>query len=162
MRKFLNLGCGSETIDRPGWENIDLEPRAPRVIAADCLALPHQDESVDGVVTSHLLEHLPDTGAALREWARVLRPGGELLVCVPDADLEKEWIGFHLAEARERGGGGSHEHAVDLTQASLELALRDAGLVDVVKVDPAARWELPGKADWQAVASGRKAVTPCA
>lgn len=157
----LNLGCGAETIDRPGWVNVDLEPRKPHVVKGDVLALDFPDGSADMVVTSHVLEHL-DVPAALAEWKRVLKPGGECLAVVPDAAHEKQWIGFHLAEAHERGGGEAHHHKADLTQESLEQALRDAGFVDVVAVDPDDRWELPGKAWWQAAASGRKAVTPCA
>jgi SAM-dependent methyltransferase len=40
-------------------------------------------ESVDVVLALDLLEHLPDDAAAVREFARVLRPGGLLLVTVP-------------------------------------------------------------------------------
>lgn len=158
----LNLGCGEETIDRPGWVNVDMHPRKPHVLKADVLALPQADDSVDGIATSHLLEHLPDTGAALREWRRVLKPGGELLVCVPDADHEAEWMRYHLEEAHKRGDAPEHRHHADLTQASLEAALRGAGFADVRAEDVLERWELPGKCWWQACASGRKAVAPCA
>ncbi len=43
-------------------------------------------ESMDFVFSSHTLEHLPDPGAALKEWARVVRPGGHLVLYVPDED----------------------------------------------------------------------------
>ena len=157
----LNLGCGAETIDRPGWVNVDLEPRKPGVVKGDCYALEYADDSADIVVTSHVLEHL-DVPKALAEWKRVLKPGGECLTVVPDADHEKEWIRYHLEEAHARGDGEAHHHKADLTQASLEDALRAAGFVDVAPVSTMDRWELPGKAWWQAAASGRKAVAPCA
>lgn len=158
----LNLGCGGETIDRPGWTNVDLEPRGKKdVVKADVLALPFPDGSAELVVTSHVLEHL-DVPRALAEWHRVLAPGGECLCCVPDHAHEKEWLRYHLEELHKRGSGPLDQHHADLTQEDLEKALAGAGFVDVHPVDANDRWELPGKAWWQAVASGRKAVAPCA
>jgi SAM-dependent methyltransferase len=46
-------------------------------------AIPLADDSVDVLVCYHVLEHVPDDGAAMREFARVLRPGGVGLVQVP-------------------------------------------------------------------------------
>lgn len=160
-RKMLNLGCGAETITRRGWVNADAEPRKPGVVSADAYALPFADAEFDAVVTSHVLEHL-DVSRALAEQHRVLKPGGEVLACIPDKEHEKEWLGYHLAEVRERGGGAGHQHISDMTQAELEAALRAAGFDDVRAVSPLERWELPGKAWWQAAASGRKAVRACA
>jgi len=46
-------------------------------------ALPIADESADVITALDLLEHIPDDAAAVREFARVLRPGGLLIVIVP-------------------------------------------------------------------------------
>lgn len=55
----------------------------------DVTALRFADASLDAVASLDVLEHVPDYRAALREFARVLRPGGWLLLCVPyDARLE--------------------------------------------------------------------------
>jgi SAM-dependent methyltransferase len=45
------------------------------------IALP--DSSIDVILTPHVLEHVPDTDAALREIGRVLRPGGRMFLQVP-------------------------------------------------------------------------------
>ena len=45
------------------------------------MALPLADESVDGVVISFGLRNVADPDAALREFRRVTRPGGTLVVC---------------------------------------------------------------------------------
>jgi len=49
----------------------------------DITAIPHPDGSFDAIVCSHVLEHVPDDRAALRELARVLRPGGFAVLMVP-------------------------------------------------------------------------------
>src|SRR5688572_29770790 len=50
-------------------------------VNGDAMALPLPDASVDAVTISFGLRNLPDTTAGLREFARVLRPGGRLVVC---------------------------------------------------------------------------------
>jgi SAM-dependent methyltransferase len=50
---------------------------------ADALALPFPDGSFDHVIASEVLEHIPDDARAMREIARVLRPGGTAAVTVP-------------------------------------------------------------------------------
>src|SRR6185503_1227303 len=46
--------------------------------------LPLPDDAVDVVVNFQVIEHLWDQGQFLRECARVLRPGGELLISTPN------------------------------------------------------------------------------
>jgi SAM-dependent methyltransferase len=45
------------------------------------------DESFDFVYSSHTLEHMDDPEAAIRNWWRVLKPGGHLLLYIPHRDL---------------------------------------------------------------------------
>lgn len=47
---------------------------------ADVCALPHQDASADVVICAHMLEHLPDPVAGLREMWRVLNPDAVLVL----------------------------------------------------------------------------------
>jgi len=50
------------------------------------------DESVDFVNSSHCLEHLRDPGEGLRNWVRILKPGGFAVVLVPDEDLYEQGV----------------------------------------------------------------------
>ena len=54
--------------------------RVPKV-AGDAMALPLADQSVDAVAISFGLRNVADPDAALREFRRVTRPGGTLVVC---------------------------------------------------------------------------------
>jgi SAM-dependent methyltransferase len=66
---------GSARADEPGVQPIDLLAAADR--------LPFADASLDYVLSSHVIEHVFDTIAALKEWLRVLRPSGILFMIVP-------------------------------------------------------------------------------
>jgi len=58
-----------------------LPPGAPvRVVAADARELPLEDRSVDGVICGFGLRNVPEVHRAVAECARVLRPGGRLVV----------------------------------------------------------------------------------
>lgn len=52
----------------------------PRFVVADAAALPFPDESVDLLVSSYAVHHLPDRHAARSEIMRVLKPGGRALI----------------------------------------------------------------------------------
>ncbi len=54
-----------------------------RLRFGDVTRLPFANGSFDAVLSLDVLEHVPDYQAALREFARVLRPGGELVLSVP-------------------------------------------------------------------------------
>lgn len=58
------------------------ERELPNIVPTqgDATALPYPDASIDAVVLTAVLGEIPDRAAALREIARVLRPGGRLVV----------------------------------------------------------------------------------
>jgi predicted SAM-dependent methyltransferase len=79
----LNIGAGRPEDGEPvipGFTPIDAR------LGHDALALPYGDNTVEEVYASHVLEHIPhrDRMKALREWHRVLKPGGRIRVAVPD------------------------------------------------------------------------------
>lgn len=78
----------------------------------DGLRLPWPDQSQDAVHASHVLEHVPDAEASLREWFRVLRVGGHLLLFVPHACLYERRLSVPPSR-------WSPEHVRSFTPASL-------------------------------------------
>jgi len=77
----------------------DAVPIFPHAIGVDLdypgydgTTLPFADDSVDAVYSSHVLEHVRDYVATIRDWHRVLRPGGFIVCVVPHQFLyEKRW-----------------------------------------------------------------------
>ena len=51
-----------------------------------------EDEAFDFVHSSHCLEHIVDPEIGLRNWFRILKPGGHLVVTVPDEDLYEQGV----------------------------------------------------------------------
>lgn len=85
---LLEIGCGEH-------------PQYPQAVKVDIRSLPCVDivadaadlymlgnESFSGIFTRHVIEHWPShmTVAVLREWYRVLKPGGWLELHCPDLD----------------------------------------------------------------------------
>jgi GT2 family glycosyltransferase len=92
----LNLGAGAVRLEGVSSLNVD-ERESGQVgtggtkgipadtdIVADICSVPLPDESQDFLVASHVLEHVADCVQALQEWKRLLKPGGKLIVTVPD------------------------------------------------------------------------------
>lgn len=56
-------------------------------IVSDITAIPEPDGSFDAIMCIEVFEHLPDPLSAIREFARLLKPGGTLIVTAPFCSL---------------------------------------------------------------------------
>lgn len=89
-----------------------------RLLQADACALPLADASIDAVVSANLLEHIPDDRLALREIARVLRPGARAAIVVPAGPGTYDYYDRFLGHVRRYG---RHELASKCADAGLTL-----------------------------------------
>jgi predicted SAM-dependent methyltransferase len=85
--KKLNLGCGGNPL--PGYVNADVfkGPGVDEVFQLD--QIPYEDGTISALYSQHSLEHVTfdRVEKALKEWYRVLAPGGELILKMPDLEL---------------------------------------------------------------------------
>jgi len=80
----------------------------PRVASSveDATRLSFQDSFFDRVIACHVLEHLYQPHLVLREWSRVLKPGGTLSIVLP-SDPGLAWrLGRHLGPRRRAEKNG--------------------------------------------------------
>jgi len=94
----LNLGCGHRIFPKEdGWINCDLannwSDKKPDV-ECDIKKLPFDDNYADEVHAIHVVEHfyLFEITDVLKEWKRVLKPGGTLVIEVPDMNKILRWF----------------------------------------------------------------------
>jgi SAM-dependent methyltransferase len=149
--KKLNLGCGDKIL--PGYINVDVVPSrrgaAPDVLCDLHELEPFQDDSIDEILSVHVVEHFWrwEVVEVLREWTRVLKPGGKMILECPNLLSAAKEL---LANA-EAGAGPGQEgqrtmwvfygdpawkdpymvHRWGYTPASLAALMRDVGLVNV-------------------------------
>ena len=124
----------------------------------DVTDLSFEDESFDAVVSSDVLEHVPDFRAALENFYRVLAPGGDLVLTVPFLDASQESLRRaeiddngevrHLVEPEYHGDPVSPDGVLAFHSFGWDLldALRDFGF-------ESAHWCLPWQPS-QAIFSG--------
>jgi SAM-dependent methyltransferase len=93
-------------------------------VQGDALALPFADAAFDRVIASEVLEHIHDDAAAMRELARVLRPGGTMAVTVPRCLPEA--VNWALSDEYHDVPGG---HVRIYRRSTLQRRLASSGLV---------------------------------
>lgn len=93
-------------------------------VNGDALNLPFPDNAFDFIICSEVLEHLWADEAAIREFTRILRPGGRMVVTVPTRWPER--INWALSDSYHDQPGG---HIRIYRQPELEHKLERAGLL---------------------------------
>lgn len=146
--RVLDAGCGEgvlvdEYAARLRMEGLDPNYSSPHVTTGSLTALPYADGTFDRALCLDVLEHLTfeEQPRALAELRRVLRPGGELLVSIPNLAHLQSRIHFLLrgrlirtASELKHPGDRPAEDYIDLARrAGLTLVGRE-GIFPTVPV----------------------------
>lgn len=139
----LDAGCGLGTYvervraERPDLVVVPLDLSAgmgPEVVG-DVQALPLADASADAALAMHMLYHVPDIPAAVRELRRVVRPGGVLLASTNGAEdkreIEQLWSAAVTDLTGEPGPAPAGDGAFTLDDGDLLRAAFDRVSVQV-------------------------------
>ena len=119
----LDLGCGGKKIHEKsvgvdiranGQVGVGANSGIPSTgeIEADIINLPMDSASVDGILAKHLFEHIMDPITALKEWRRVLKDNGTLVIICPD---------YRYCEAISVDPSHVHAFTPDSVRSLLEL-----------------------------------------
>ena len=113
-----------------------LADRAVRLFNGDLCHLAFPDHVFDKVILAEVLEHLPDDRAGLAEAVRVTRPGGMIVISVPNANYPFCWdpinktletvFDTHIAKGPLAGIWALHVRLYTLEE--VEALIEDAGL----------------------------------
>lgn len=147
MTRKLHIG-GWEKAD--GWEilNANPAPNVDHVCNANNLS-QFSDDTFSEMYASHVVEHLDyknELEAALKEWLRVMEPGGKIYISVPDLDVLARLIiskdkltldeRFHVMRMLFGGHVDKYDyHVVGLNEDFLTAFLKRAGYVNILKVE---------------------------
>ncbi len=130
IKELQNLGClvnGLESSSAAEW--ILKNPEVPVTPVNDAEKWPFEDNSQDLIIIWHVLEHVSDPKAVLKEIHRVLSPKGTLCISVPNARSIQanlklpQW--FHLDTPR---------HLFHFNPKSLDILSNDAGFLIIKRL----------------------------
>ena len=100
LRALLDLGHEAHGVEIAPEAASGADPRAQIRIAPELAKANYEENTFDAVIMWHVLEHLPHPEQTLAEIRRILRPGGRLILAVPNfGSLQSQRTGndwFHL------------------------------------------------------------------
>lgn len=131
--RIIDIGCGKDLVCA-GAEPFDMPDGDAQEIAS------LRDNNVyDTVHSSHCLEHMRDPVYALNQWWTLVKPGGHLIIVVPDEDLYEQ--GFwpsrfnHDHKATFRLNNQTSWSPVSYDIKAIVQALPDAQILEVERQD---------------------------
>lgn len=90
----IDIGSGNDPLSRyTSLFPLMKDVRSWDMIDGDAMEMDGvADDAYDFVHSSHCLEHLEDPAVAINHWVRICRPGGHLIILVPDEDLYEQGV----------------------------------------------------------------------
>jgi SAM-dependent methyltransferase len=105
--QYFTQDFGQELSTQGAYTKIDY--------ASDITAIPVPDQSFDAILCTEVLEHIPNPFPALREMARILRPGGRIILTAPLGSL------LHQEPYHFYGGYTPHWYGKFLPEFGFEI-----------------------------------------
>ena len=84
LKRSINVDFSDEH-EAGMWQAKSCAPATVNIVALGD-DLPFKDGTLDYVLSSHVIEHFFDPVKALKEWYRVIRPGGYIFIIAPHKD----------------------------------------------------------------------------
>ncbi len=135
----LDIGAGPDGLSRycgvfpllhavRDWDLADGDAQYLRGVA---------DGSVDFLHASHCLEHMRDPRVALANWLRVVRPGGHLIITVPDEDMYERgvWPSRRNSDHKWTFTAAKRESWSPVSVSLIDLAREFADLAELERLD---------------------------
>lgn len=143
----LNVGCGGRRLT--GYTGVDVVKRPAADIVAPAHAIPLSDGCAEEVLAIHVVEHVYvwEVPALLKEWHRLLAPGGRLVLEMPDlmkacrnvldgvmkGGKDPDQLTLWALHGDPRAKDPLMNHKWSHTFKSLAPTVKEAGFVDVVE-----------------------------
>jgi SAM-dependent methyltransferase len=99
-------GAGLQTGD---WDTSSID------IVSDIISIPEKDNSFDVIFCTEVFEHIPDPILAIKEFYRLLRPGGKLIITAPFISLT------HFAPYHYSSGFNKYFYEWHLTRNGFDI-----------------------------------------
>jgi dolichol-phosphate mannosyltransferase len=152
---ICDIGCGSSHILAAMPQAVGVDLRHDKLcfmrrtnkmlVQGDGMCLPFDKDRFDCVISSEVIEHIPnENGTHIDECTRVLKPGGILILGTPDYD-RWEWNALEWAYKRVKPDAYGDEHVTHYTYKTLSEALIKRGY-EILEHDYVGRGELIFKA----------------
>lgn len=130
----LDLGCGDmylkTLLPEFQYTGVDVDTaKAPTAICHDLSITPYpfSDASFDTIICSEVLEHLWEPESALKELYRTLKPGGTLVLTVPNFDSIDAQLTHHQHMIYDKKNVFSVEHIRQYTPQSMSALVTAEG-----------------------------------
>ncbi|HXW84630.1 MAG TPA: glycosyltransferase [Candidatus Binataceae bacterium] len=134
--RILDAGCGSSLIIQSLNNAVGMDFTFGKLrflrrygmplVRGSAFALPFRDASFDCVVSSQVIEHIAFSESIFSEMARVLQPGGTLILGTPDY-ATRAWRFIEPIYGRVMPGGYKDQHITHYTRESLGLIVQRNG-----------------------------------